>query len=120
MKTHDDSGVPKVAGYLGEHDDDLVALVVRADARGKEQAAVAGERKPTGKGCKTALRNKRAFTPLKDPWLLPDPMRVFGEPNVDNECQDGPEKKYSDNAEKYCDRGADGTTFLSTPPTVKM
>ena len=45
---------------------------------------------------------------------------MFGEPNVDDECQDGPEKKYSDNAEKYCDRGADGTAFLSTPSTVKM
>ena len=51
----------------GEHDDDLVALVGRADARGKEQAAVAGESKPSGKDCKTALRNKRAVTPLINP-----------------------------------------------------
>ena len=48
----------------GEHDDDLAALVVRADPRDKEQADVAGERKPSAKGCKRALRNKRAVISL--------------------------------------------------------
>jgi hypothetical protein len=49
---------------------------------------------------------------------LPDPLRVLAEPNVDDERQDATEEKYSDNAEKYCDRGADGAASLSTHPCV--
>lgn len=45
-------------------------------------------------------------------------MRVLGEPNVDDECQDCTEEKYSDNAEKYCDKGADGAALLSMPCVV--
>ena len=45
-------------------------------------------------------------------------MRVLAEPNVDDECQGATEEKYSDNAEKYCDEGADGAALLSTPPRV--
>lgn len=43
-------------------------------------------------------------------------MRVLAEPNVDDESQDATEQKYSDNAVKYCDQGADGAALLSTPP----
>jgi hypothetical protein len=45
-------------------------------------------------------------------------MRVLAEPNVDDERQDATEEKYSDNAEKYCDQGADGAALLSTPARV--
>jgi hypothetical protein len=43
-------------------------------------------------------------------------MRVLAEPNVDDECQDATEEKYSDSAVKYCDKGADGAAVLSTRP----
>jgi hypothetical protein len=43
---------------------------------------------------------------------------VLAEPNVDDECQDATEEKYSDNAEEYCDKGADGAALLSTSPYV--
>jgi hypothetical protein len=45
-------------------------------------------------------------------------MRVLVEPNVGDECHDATEEKYSDNAEKYRDKGADGTALLSTFPCV--
>jgi hypothetical protein len=48
--------------------------------------------------------------------MLPGPMRVLAEPNVDDECQDATEEKYSDNAEKQCDKGADGAALFSTRP----
>lgn len=40
------------------------------------------------------------------------------EPNVNDEYQDATEEKYSDSAEKYCDKGADGAALLSAPRCV--
>ena len=45
-------------------------------------------------------------------------MGVLVEPYVDDECHHGTEDKYSDNTEKYCDKGADGAALLSTRPCV--
>jgi hypothetical protein len=45
-------------------------------------------------------------------------MRPLVEPYLDDECQDATEEKYSDNAEKDCDQGADGAALFSTPPYV--
>ena len=43
---------------------------------------------------------------------------MLAEPNMDDECQGATEEKYSDDAVKYCDKGADGAAWLSTPPCV--
>ncbi len=40
-------------------------------------------------------------------------MRVLAEPNVDDECQGATKLKDSDNAEEYCDKGADGAASLA-------
>lgn len=45
-------------------------------------------------------------------------MRVLAGPHVDDERQDATEEKYSENAVEYCDSGADGAAWLSTPPYV--
>ncbi len=57
--------------------------------------------------------------PLTNPEWLPDPMRVLAEPNVDDKCQGATEQKDSDNAEEYCDKGADGAAPLAAPPCVE-